>query len=445
MSLVYWRRLFRRWFIEYNPLYLLSACCVLVGASELSQGLSHSPYSGVAVAAVAELYAWALIGSAAFLMRVELRRPAVMLALLVAIYQCDPTLHTETCAYLGGVGVLAGAVWLTSFVAKVSALASAMRVRISRSVLLVSTFGALGVLLFPPFLRRVNAVSMSSLVALWVFALFAYGIWGSLRIKSLVRLDLWGRTVLQRAVRTTWAILVALTLSHVWFWTTEFELKRALIVPVLLLLSTRWMPRESSVWLAVAGALLSGMMMPPFFATIAGMAAITLALRALRQPIESPAGELGVLGTDDGLHASAVCFGVAERPERMRLLTGSASSLYFSAWTLNWSAGALPAHVWWLDSSLAAVLLGMVWGFRAYVALVPLALSGLHLGVQAGAVSLPRTRAQWGLSEVGLGFALLATAVLTSWQSKSGCAEGHSSLAEPSVDSDPVRTETARE
>jgi hypothetical protein len=75
MSLAFWERLFRRWFIEYNPLYLLSAGCVLVGASELSEGLAHSIYSGVAVAAVAELYAWALIGSAAFLVRVELRRP----------------------------------------------------------------------------------------------------------------------------------------------------------------------------------------------------------------------------------------------------------------------------------------------------------------------------------------------------------------------------------
>ncbi|HWZ89380.1 MAG TPA: hypothetical protein VNW92_11040, partial [Polyangiaceae bacterium] len=329
--------------------------------------------------------------------------------------------------------------WLTSFVAKALALAWAMRVRISRSALLVSTFGALGVLLFPPFLRQGNAVSMSSLVALWVFLLFASGIWGSLRIKSLVGLDLWGRTVLQRAVRATWAIWAALTLSHVWFWTTEFELKRALIIPVLLLLSTRWMPRESSVWLAVAGALLSGLTMPPFFATIAGMAAIALALRALRQPLESPTREPSMLGGDDDLHASTVRFGLAERPERMRLLSGSASSLYFSAWTLNWSAGALPPHVWWLDSSLAAVLFGMVWGFRAYVALVPLALSCLHLGVQTGTVSLPRTRAQWGLSEVGLGFALLATAVLTSWQSRSASAGRRSSLAEASVDSDPVR------
>ncbi|HKO48664.1 MAG TPA: hypothetical protein VJV79_13125 [Polyangiaceae bacterium] len=437
MSIDFWKRAFRRWFIEYNPLYLLSACCVLVGVNELSQGLSHSPYSGVGVAAVAELYAWALIASAAFLVRLELRRPAVMLALVVAVYQCDPTLHTETCAYLGGLGVVAGAAWLASFVAKIVVLASAMRVRLSRPALLVPTLGALGVLLFPPLLRQGSAISMSSLVALWLFALFALGFWGSFRITSLVGLDDWGRTVMKRTVSATWAIWAVLTLGHAWFWASEFELRSTLIVPVALLLSTRWMPRESSAWLAVAGALLCGILMPPFFATIAGMAAITLALRALRQPIESPAHEPGACEGNENEHFGGRDFGFAQRPERMRLLVGSASVLYLSGWTMGWAGGVLPAHAWWLDTLFTAVLLGMVWGLRAYVALVPLALSYLHLGVQAGTVSLPRTRAQWGLTEVGLGFALLATAVLTSWQSRNARTQGRSSLADTSEDPAP--------
>ncbi|HEY3252687.1 MAG TPA: hypothetical protein VGJ91_02025 [Polyangiaceae bacterium] len=436
MSFDFWRRLFHRWFVEYNPLYLVSACSVLVGVSELSQGLSHSPSSGVSVAALAELYAWALIASAAFLMRVGLRRPAVILALLVAVYQCDPTLHTETCAYLGGVGVLAGAAWLTSFVAKISVLAAVMRVRLSRAALLLPTLGGVGVLLFPLLCRQLSALGMSSLVALWLFGLLAFGFWGSPRISSLVVLDGWGRTVLKRAVHATWAIWAVLTLAHVWFWASEFELECALIVPVALLLSTRWMPRESSVGLAVVGALCCGFMMPPWFATVAGMAAITLALRALRQPIELPVDEPGECDASAGAQVGGLCFGLAAWPERQRLLVGSASLLYLSAWTLGWSGGALPGHAWWLDSLLTAVLLGMVWGFRVYVALLPLALSYLHLGVQTGTVSLPRTRAQWGLSEVGLGFALLASAVLTSWQSRNVRAKDGSSLAEASDEPD---------
>jgi hypothetical protein len=417
MSLVFWQRLLRRWFIEYNPLYLLSAGCVLVGASELSQGLSHSTYSGVAAAAVAELYAWALIASAAVLVRVELRRPAVMLALLCAVYQCDPTLHTETCAYLGGAGVLAATAWLASFVGKLWALGWAMRIRVSRPALLLPVFGAVGVLLLPPFLHQLNATLMSSLVALWVFALFAFGLWGSFRISSLVALDDWGQAVFKRAVRATWAIWAVLTLSHVWFWADEFELNKALVVPLLMLLSTRFMPRESSVWLAIAGALLSGLLMPEFLATIACLAAITLALRALPQPIETPASEADVFG-NSRLHARPQHFGFAERAACLRLLAGAAPALHLSAWTSNWSGGALPGHSFWLDLLLTVVLLGMLWAFRAYVALVPLALSYLHLGVQTGALSAPRTRARWGLSEVGFGFALLAIALITSWQSK---------------------------
>jgi len=228
-------------------------------------------------------------------------------------------------------------------------------------------------------------------------------------------------------VRATWAILALLTLSHVWFWASEFELELGLIVPMLLLLSTRWMPRESRVWLAVASALLSGLMMPAFFATIAVMAALTLGLRALRRPFEPPKDELAndaleeiSADADHDWPSHTPAFGLATQPERLRMFVGSASALYLSAWTSTWNGGALPAHVWWLDLLLTAVMLGMVWGLHAPGALVPLALSYLHLGIQTGTLSLPRTRAQWGLTEVGFGFALLATAVLISWQSRSG-------------------------
>ena len=232
--------------------------------------------------------------------------------------------------------------------------------------------------------------------------------------------------------------MAVLTLCHVWFWSSEFELRSSLSLPVLLLLSTRWMPREVSVWLAAAGALLCGILMPPFFATIAGMTALTLALRALRQPLESCVGDPSELDAGNEPSAGSVCFRLAPRPERMRLLVGAVSALYLSTWTLAWSGGALPAHSVWLDTLLAAVLLGMVWGFRAYVALVPLAFGCLHFGVQTGTVSLPRTRAQWGFCEVGLGFALLGSALLTSWQSRTRRVPGGSSLAEPSDDSEPA-------
>ena len=57
----------------------------------------------------------------------RLRRPAVLLALLTVLYQGDLTLHTETCAYLGGVGIFASVAWLAMFVAKLYALAWALK------------------------------------------------------------------------------------------------------------------------------------------------------------------------------------------------------------------------------------------------------------------------------------------------------------------------------
>jgi len=74
---MFWKRLFHRWFIQYNPLYLLSAALVLRGVYLLSEGWVHTGrvYAMLGVPAIAELYAWALIAGAAIAMRVGLRRP----------------------------------------------------------------------------------------------------------------------------------------------------------------------------------------------------------------------------------------------------------------------------------------------------------------------------------------------------------------------------------
>lgn len=113
----FWRRLLYRWFVEYNPLYLLSAALVLGGCFLLSRGLAsdESPFVSLGITLVSEVYAFGLLGGAALLTRIGPRRPAVMLALLFALYQWDLTLHTETCAYLGATGRWAAAVWLAVF------------------------------------------------------------------------------------------------------------------------------------------------------------------------------------------------------------------------------------------------------------------------------------------------------------------------------------------
>ena len=88
----FWRPLLHRWFIEYNPFYLLSATLVLAGMIVWSHGVAEqgSLYGSFGIAAVAEVYAAALIGGAALLMRIGQRRPAVMLALDALIVAVGP-------------------------------------------------------------------------------------------------------------------------------------------------------------------------------------------------------------------------------------------------------------------------------------------------------------------------------------------------------------------
>jgi hypothetical protein len=120
------RRVAYRWFVEYNPLYLVSATLVLAGCFLLSSGVApHGDFApSIEVALIAEAYALSLLGGAALLTRIGQRRPAVMLALLFVVYQWDLTLHTETCAYLSSGGKWAAGGWFAIFVAPWCALPS---------------------------------------------------------------------------------------------------------------------------------------------------------------------------------------------------------------------------------------------------------------------------------------------------------------------------------
>jgi hypothetical protein len=391
----FWQRLLYRWFVEYNPLYLLSAALVLLGVNQISPDLKHEGTYGLLVgAAIAELYAWALIAGAALLTRIELRRPAVMLALLCALYQGDPTLHSETCAYLGATGVVASSAWLVSFVAKLYALSWALRARLSASAIAVPALGALGAVVLPQLSDQLEARTLTSAISLWLFGLFAVALWTSRQVRSLVPLDDWGQTVMRRALAAIWALWTVLTLAHVWFWTREFSLSFFDLLPVFVLVSARWRQRESTVWATVAVALLLSTALPGTFSITALMAATVLALHAVR----------------------GACDFAPNDATRRRMVVGSLYGLYLSVWTISWSGGALPQHLISLDLLLSAGLLILMWKARLRAAaIVPLVGTYAHLAVQTGTISAPQTRLQWGLSYVAAGFGLLVGSLAVSF------------------------------
>ncbi|MCA9707529.1 MAG: hypothetical protein KDK70_16875, partial [Myxococcales bacterium] len=282
-----WQRLLHRWLIQYNPLYLVSAALVLVGVVLLSRGLAGGGLAAqLGVTGIAELYAWALIGSAALLVRIRLRRPAVMLALLAAAYQCDLTLHTETSVHLGQAGMLGTALWLASFGGKLLALAWALQLRLSRSARVVAGLGAAVIALVPWALRVLEPRAASSLLAVSLFAVFAAGLWSSRRVESRVPLDDWGHTVARRSLRAVWLGWGGMVLVHASFWVSQHpSLDTTALLPTGVLLATRWMRRESSVWITVLATLgMAGAVHPALLSLLAAMAAGALLLRALRRP-----------------------------------------------------------------------------------------------------------------------------------------------------------------
>lgn len=424
-----WRGLTYRWFVEYNPMYLLSAALVLLGMILASRGIDEEwTLAGqVGVAAIAEVYALALIGGAALLTRIRLSRPAVMLGLLAVLYQGDLTLHTETSAFLSSFGAVSSAVWFAVFVGKLYALGWALKLRLSRSAFAVPVLGAL-VLAVVPHLLRDAAIGLRTPILTWsVFLVVCAALWTARGVRSP---ELSGPAGLRgrRAVKATWAIWAALIVVHALFWTSKFPgCEPGAWVPVASLLATRWIRRERGVWLVVGATLvITTWLALTAVPHVALMGAVVLVLHALRRPgvtthaADSPAQDpYRSPATDDDpptIEPETV-FAVADRPVMARLLTGAMFAVYLSAWSCSWSRGGITSagdHALVLDLLLTAGVVLIVWRARVWSAILPLAGVWLHHAVKAGLVSAPVTMLQWGASLVGGGFALLALSLAAS-------------------------------
>jgi hypothetical protein len=385
------RQLLHRWFVEYNPLYILSAALVLRGVNLISGALvgAGHVYAQLAVPAVVELYAWTLIGGAALLFRIGLRRPAVMLALLAVVYQGDLTLHTETCAFLGGAGLFASLVWGASFVLKLFALARAMRLRVSASAFAVPVFGALGLVLVPRMVQHASAHAGSMLAAAWLFALFAASLWTKRQIDHEHALDDWGLTVMRRTRLATWSIWGALAVVHVLFLFSQRAMDASALLPLPLLLATRFMRRELFVWASALGALvLVRAIAPQFLAFTSLLCAIILVLRAARD--------------------------VTTRARVAPLAVGALFCVHLCVWTAGFSGGALPPHLLPLDAALGLAVALAAWKLQVRAALAPFAMLVTHHMIQTRIVTAPITSLEWGVWTASFGFILLLATIFAT-------------------------------
>jgi hypothetical protein len=443
-----WRPLLYRWFVEFNPLYLLSAALVLGGCFLLSRGLASadadqgSLSTSLGIALISEVYACCLLGGVALLTRIGQRRPAVMLALLSLLYQWDLTLHTETCAYLSSAGTWAAAGWFAVFAAKIYAFAWALRVRLEKRVVVAALLGGLGLAVGPQLVPDLGGRSSGALLAVWSFALGAlYGSSGG--IESKVALTPWGHTVLRRTTRVGWLLSGALLSAHVLFWAKDHAIALFALLPVAPLLFARRVRQEGRMWTVVLGTLtLVGLTSPSTFSVTALLAAATLCLRVLSpafaverpasRPPEGapPAGPYRSSDADCQAEPprSSVVAPVMESAERMRSFVGAFFALYLSAWTLSWSGGPWPVHVAALDAAATVVVILTVWKLRLRSPLVPLAACYANLVLQEHLVRAPRSPLELGATFVAVGFVLLAGSLAASYRLRAHPAGANSDV-----------------
>ncbi len=142
-------RLLVRWFVHYNPLFTLSALCVLGGVLLLSRHLQRSADDvSAGLSVVVELYQWVLIGSAGLLYRrLNEHRPGVILGVIALVFLADPTLQLSALASSSHVG--ACVLWVVLVAAKLHALQFAFCLQLSLSARVLPVLGAAVVAVLP--------------------------------------------------------------------------------------------------------------------------------------------------------------------------------------------------------------------------------------------------------------------------------------------------------
>lgn len=421
----FWRRLLYRWFVQYNPLYLVSAMLVLGGTILTSRGLATegSLYGPLGVAAIAEVYAVALIGGAALLTRIGQRRPAVMLALLTALYQCDLTLHTETCVQLGVAGACAAAAWLALFVLKLLALGWAMKVRISPAAFGVAALGAAGLIVGPYLVEEATYLTSGSFIAIWMFALGLLA--PEAAVTSTEPLDAWGQAVLRRATTAIWSLWGLLLSLHVLFWASGHHVALGVVIPTAALLLLRRFEHEFPTWtLAGVMGLILAFITPSFFSLFAILTSVVLAIRAYSkywtfgqiENHEAPGPyRMGEQQSYGGVRYSKVLAPLGEAA-KSRHLAGALLSLYLGIWTMGWKGGHWPAHMLVLDVAILGLAFGMGLRLKRWLAMVVPATTFSHVVIASGILPTPHSTLGWGSSALVLGFALLAISLGASYR-----------------------------
>jgi hypothetical protein len=338
----------RHWFVHFNPLYLLSAFCVLTGVFLVNRSLDLLPadaFDGprLALFAVIQAYEALIVAGAAFLARrARAVRPAVLLVLLEAVFLFDGTLRLESLVLRAPLRFGVSLLWLAFIPVKVWGMAAALRVRLTlahHARIVAAAAGLVSIvhLLAHPATDKLLVLQLAA----WLGALVI----SFLDVteeppRSPLAITHDERRRAERCTRGAFRILTGAYFVHVWSYiligsSADLAWPAAVAqLGTLFLRAALTRPRDRQVWSAGALLVCAALPNPSALPYAALVAAAALAYRAWR----------GARGS---------------------LATGAALAAYAALWIRDWRGWghALPAPVLesWPTLGLATVLALIAW------------------------------------------------------------------------------------
>jgi hypothetical protein len=396
------RAVLRHWFVHFNPLYLMSALCILTGVFLVNRSLDRLPADALdgprlALFAVIQAYEVLIVAGAAFLVRrARVVRPAVLLVLLEAVFLFDGTLRLESLLLRAPLRFSVTLLWLAFIPAKVWGMAAALRVRLTlahclRIVTAAAVLVSIVHLLAHPATDKLLVLQFAAWLGALVIGLL--DVTGEPPTSSLTITEK-ERWRAERCSRGVFRIATGAYFVHVWAYiligsSPDIAWPAAVAqLGALFLRAALARPRDAEVW--GAGAL--------------------LVCAALPHPSALPHAAL--------VAAAAFAYR-AWRGARSSLATGAALAVYAALWMRGWRGWghALPAPVVesWPTLGLAIVLALIAWRLQDRLARTLVATGAAYGAALAWRWLVPRSELARGIAMLAAGFVLLVAGLAVNW------------------------------
>ncbi len=388
------------WFVQYNPLYVFSALCVLGGVYLLALELDGNAVAGgwslgqVFLFAVIQLYELLLIAAAGFLVhKVGLIRPAIILMMLEGLFLFDCTFRLETISHLGVIGTALSVVWVVLAPVKVWLLGRALRIDIPRSVIWLLAGGAAGLAIMLQTLGMpdVDRATIILIATWWGAALVAIVVIVKPRISRSGRPDVVSEDVSKRIAKSLLMLVGGIYFYHVFNYVAWIGVDDVLVfgpmIGTAFLMVALLRENEREIWMGTGLSLLASLMYPAAMFPMCVLATVVLLYRA-------------------------------RQTENARFIVGAVLIGYVATSVFAWAGGQLPLPPMW-STVVAGSLLGyLAWKLREPTAVLVLAVGGLGI---AGRYDfnpmylLPQTRLGLGILLIAAGFLALTVGVWVNW------------------------------